>query len=1095
MNNNYLTNKGDTISKFSLCVLIVFMSALTVTGAYANDIKSDVSIENEEDQTYVITGKVLDEGNQLIIGATIIKKGTTTGAVTDSKGAFSFNAAMGDIFEVSYLGYDVQSFTVDSKTVYIIVLKQNAISTDEVVVVGYGTQKKVNLTGSVEVVTSDDLENRPVTSTSSLLQGQVSGIAFSAPSGGYSPGASQTIQIRGQASYDETTTPLVVIDGVPSDMATFNAMNANDIESVSVLKDAAATAIYGARAPYGVIIINSKMGKRNEKATISYSGNFGISTPVRTPNTVDSYTFALVKNQALTNSGSSTIFTQDQINTIKDNIQNPGKYSDDILNPAVNGVWETQSLYNNDFMDLWFRSSFRHQHDFSIRGGSEKSSYFVSMGYIYQPGTLNFVEEIDNYKRFNFNGGIEADITDWLKISYRSRYSYEKTLEPTTEYNAGRSRLYTYAYGAWPTKPVTNPDGSYTAYSRIDVAVNGGNRTDLKHSLDNILSLDFDFAPGFTAHVDGNWRVKFQDYQQLCVPVYGTYEDGSTYLRDGTYSYLSKSYYLTQYWTTQGYMAYEKQVKDHSFRIQVGAQAEESNYRTMTGTAYDLFDTDLPAITIAQGDRNVSDTIDEWATVGFFGRFNYNYKEKYLFEANGRYDGSGRYSSDQRWGFFPSVSVGWIVSKEDFWGDIDLNDVFDLVKIRASYGTLGNQGSSYGYLHIPTMSISSQTAWIFDNERLAYVNTPGILNDSRTWEKITTTEIGLELSLLDRRLNVEANYYNRLSWDIIGPADPVAAVLGATAAEVNNTEYRTRGFEAQINWRDRITSNWDYSVGFSLADGKSVITKYNSTTKSISGYYEGKEMGELWGYESNGLLTANDFDTDGSLKVSQSNINSKWYVGDVKYEDLNGDGKITSGTSTVGDSGDVEVIGNSTARYRYGINLGTSYVFNRAGSLSLSVFLEGVAKRDLYNSTSYYYFGTPPSSWESSYGRSIYEGEQLDFYRDADSDPELLALLGENTDAFFPRPYDTTEGAKNSKTNTRYLMNAAYMRLKNLNVTYVLPQHILEKIGMASCRVYFSGENLAVLSGMPSYLDPEYTSNGRMYPQQAVYSFGINIGF
>lgn len=1038
-----------------------------------------------------ITGVVKDISGETIVGANVMVKGTTTGAITNLDGQFTLDTPPNAILQVSFIGYVPQEIKPGGKTSVIITLLEDTQALDEVVIVGYGTQKKSHLTGSVEVVGAKDLENRPVTSASALLQGQVAGMTFSTPSGGNTPGSNMTLQIRGQAALSGSTPPLVVIDGIPSDMNGFNALNPNDIESVSVLKDAAATAVYGARAPYGVLLVNTKMGKKNEKPKISYSGNYGIVTPVRTPKTVDSYTFVLAKNQAAINGRQPASFVDEQIALILDNMNNPGKYTDEELNPVINGNWGARPAYNNDWMDIWLRSSFRHQHNLSLRGGGEKSSYFVSTGYVYQPGNLNFVEDFDDYKRFNLNGGLTVEVNDWVTMTYRSRYSHEASKEPTTEYDAGRGRLYSYAYSTWPIEPIYYPDGSLSNVSRALVAVNGGQRDNKKHHLDNILAFDFSLAKGLTAHVDGTWRMDFSDYQSLRKKAYQNMPSGDQVLVDGTESSLVKQTSLNQYWTVQAYAAYEKNFSGHTFRLQLGGQAEENNYRLLEGTGKDLFLQDMDALKIAQGERKSSDTLNDWATAGFFGRFNYNFKERYLLELNGRYDGSGRYARGKRWGFFPSGSIGWIMSREAFWQKIE--PIINSSKLRMSYGTLGNQGNSAGYLHIPTMSVNAQTPWIFNGQRLAYVSTPGILNMNRTWEKITTYEVGLELGLLNNRLTVEGDYFRRRSWDIIGPPNPTAAVLGVSAPQVNNAEFVTKGFELQINYRDQITSDWTYNVGLTLSDATSEVTKYNTATNSISGWYVGKKFGETWGYEANRLLTKDDFGEDGKLLISQSKIHAIWNTGDLKYEDLDGDGEITTGNSTVENPGDQKIIGNSTPRYRFGINLGTEYSFAKAGKLGLSIFLEGVAKRDLFLGDSFFYWGTPPSGWESARSRSIYQGKNLDFYRDENTEPRLLDLLGLNTNSYFPRPYDSTEGNKNAKTNSRYLQNGAYMRLKNLTLTYTLPKEWLRKVKVDGCRVYFSGENMFVLSGLPSYIDPE--STGRTYPQQAVYSFGVNVDF
>lgn len=1051
------------------------------------------NVQTAQQTTFKVTGKVVDENGEEIIGASVLEKGTINGTVTDMDRNFELKVSGKEvILEVSYIGYSKAIVKTKAGTITKVVLKEDTEVLDEVVVVAYGTQKKSNLTGSVDVVSSKEMENRPVTSASSMLQGKASSITFSTPAGGNAPGSAPTLQIRGQAALSETTPPLVVIDGIPSDMGAFNALNPNEIESISILKDAAASAVYGARAPYGVLLVTTKMGGRNEKAVVTYSGNYGIVNPINMPKTLDSYTFGVIRNQSYINARSQAPFTDEDLDIIRDNILNPGKYSlADLVSDSGN-MWG-KSLVNTDWMNIMLKSSFRHQHDLSLKGGSEKSSYSVSIGYVYQPGILNFVEDMDNYSRFNINAAIESDVANWLKVTYRNRYSFAVTKEPVSEYAGGRQRMFDYAFGAWPTSPLQYPDGSYAGI--IATSMNGGMKKNMGHRLDNILAFDFKLAEGWTAHVDGTWRMNFSDYQTLRMPVYGTFPSGDEYLINGTESSIDKATASNQYWTIQGYTAYQLQLKRHSFRIQLGAQAEENTYRKLSGTAKELFVYDMESAHIAQGNRTFDDSINDWATAGFFGRFNYNWAERYFVEVNGRYDGSGRYSRGNRWGFFPSVFGAWNMSNEPFWEK--LRDVVNYARVKVSYGTLGNQGNSAGYLHIPTMETAAQGPWIINGKRPTYVKTPGLLNKVRTWEKITTFDLGLEARFLNNQLSMELGYFNRCSWDIIGPPTPLPAVLGANAPSVNNAELVTKGFEAQLSWRDKITSRLDYSIGLNLADATTEVTKYNATSKSLDSnkWYAGKKFGDIWGYEVDGLLTKDDFDANGKLLIDQSKIHANWYPGDIKYKDLDGDGKITPGNSTADEPGDRRIIGNSTPRFRYGINLALGYEFEKAGRLDLSMFFQGVAKRDVFMSGSFFFFGTGGSDSGSS-AVSIYDNKwHKDFYRDETCNSRLLELMGENKNAFFPRPYETTEGNKNFQTNTRFLMNGAYLRMKNLQLSYTLPKQWVHKVGMSNCRVYFSGENLFVLSGLPSYIDPESVNNGRMYPQQAVYSFGANISF
>jgi len=1071
-------------------------------------------------QTRTITGTVKDQNGAPLKGVSVMIKGTKNGSTTDELGKYSLSVDKNAVLILSFTGYTSKVITVgESQSSVITQLAPLDKSLEDVVVVGYGKQKKINMTGAVETISAKQLENRPVTSPVALLQGTAPGLVISTPGGGNTPGSRPTVQIRGAATVNTdgttaTTEPLVVIDGIPAGMGDYNALNPNDIESISVLKDAAASAIYGARAPYGVLVVTTKMAKRNEKPSFTYNANFARVTPVRMPHSVDAYTFALSRNQSNYNSGllPGTGFTTAILDKIQDNVNNPGKYSDTSMylnpaRPASSGLdlWADayNSAFNYDMMDVWLRSSLRQQHDISVKGGSDKTTYYLSAAYVNQPGVLNFIESIDNFKRFNINAGLVSQVTDWMKLTYRTRYSLSEAKAPTGEGNTGsplgRDRIYQFAYGAWPNLAVYNPTGQLSNAAKILSSVDGGNVDNKAHLLDNVLALDLDLAKGWTAHVDGTWRLSLSDYQTLRKPVYEIEPSGAAVQVALTESSISKISAQSTYWTVQGYTAYEKALGKHNLRIQAGAQAEETNSKSMTGFVQGEYIPDMTSFKTAYGTPTLTDAITTGALAGFFGRFNYNYANKYLLELNGRYDGASNYSADKRWGFFPSASAGWNMSNEKFWESIA--PIVNRAKLRGSYGTVGNQGNAAGYLHVPTMTTGTQSAWIFDGTRKPFVNMPGILNMNRTWEKITTADFGLELGFLNNRLTTEFDYFNRTTRDMIGPATPVPYVLGATAPEVNNAEMQTKGWEAQLRWNDKITQRWDYSIGFNLSDAKSEITKYNTTVNSISGWYAGKQVGEIWGYTSNRLLNQNDFPDPSKITAQQPIISQSlitkggnWYSGDVKYEDLDGDKKISPGNSTVESHGDLKIIGNSTPRYRFAFNLGTGYSIPRAGRVDVSVFLEGVGKRDIFLGGNYFFWGNMYTG--STIGTGIYKGLQMNYYRDANSDPRLLALLGQNVDAYFPRPYNQSgEGAKNFQTSTRYMQSAAYMRVKNVMATYSLPNEWLNHAKIKTCRLYFSAENIAVLSKMPKYIDPEVVGNGLMYPEQATYSVGLNLGF
>ncbi|WP_126246182.1 SusC/RagA family TonB-linked outer membrane protein [Chitinophaga rhizosphaerae] len=1060
---------------------------------------------SENNFTLVVKGVVKSEKGEGLPGVSIKVKGTRTGTSTAADGSFSIAADVGQVLVFTYIGYAPVEITVTSRQTLEVTLTQAESKVDEVVVVGYGTQKKVNLTGAVQVVSGKELENRPAANVTALLQGNANGIVFNAPASGFAPGRTQTIAIRGNASLNSSTPPLVVIDGIPTNMEDFNTLNPDDVESVAVMKDAAASAIYGSRAPYGVLIVTLKKGRRNQKPTFTYAGSYAIVKPVNYPDPLDAYTFALARNESYLNSRQSVYFNPEQLAIIKGNVENPGRYTIDELVPLLpdgSWGWGQNGMTNTNWFKVWLKDSRRQTHELSLRGGTEKTNYFVSAGYLSQPGIFKFVSDFDNYKRFSLNGGFNTDINSWIKLGFRTRYSLAKTVSPTLG-GTGMGLLYGFMYGAWPVVPEKNPNGHYNQSSRIEEGIQGGQSRDDQHRLDNVLEFNLNPAKGWDIHIDGTWRMFFGDYQALNNQVvHHFYADGRTVL--GGSSSISKTSSFSNYWTTQGYTSYNTTLGKHFVKIMAGMQAEETNNRGLSGSGGKMLIPNNYSINLSQQNKTASDAMSTWSTAGFFGRLNYMFDERFLLELNGRYDGSARYARNKRWGFFPSMSAGWNISSERFWEKLERTVNF--AKIKASYGTLGDQGNTANFLYIPTLTVSPNTAWVFGGQTLPYVNTPGLLNPDITWNKITTLNLGTELKFLDNRLSAEFDWFHRKSWDMLGPPSPVPSVLGTSAPSVNNAAFVTRGFELQLGWRDNITPKLDYGVRLYLSDAQSTITKYNVARNYVGQWYPGMKLGEIWGYHAERLLNQGDFNPDNTLKIAQSIIGANWYPGDVKYEKLDNKtpGAISTGDGTVENPGDRRIIGNSTPRYTYSINLNLGYAFDRAGRLDFSMLAQGVGKRDQVGNYSMYYWGMGSETGNNS-DVNIYDGgKQLDFYRDASTSPELLAKLGTNTNAFFPRPYIGGDGFKNFQPSDRYLISLTYLRIKNMQFTYTLPGEWLRKARLQSCRIYFSGENLVTFrsSSLPYWVDPEMPASnsysswvGRNYFQQATYSFGINLGF
>jgi TonB-linked SusC/RagA family outer membrane protein len=1051
------------------------------------------SVEMASQQQKSVTGRVSEKSGVPIPGATVILKGSTTGTATDIDGKFSILIPSDAILQFSFVGMKTLEVKVGSQSALNITLEQEIVYLDEVVAVGYGVQKRVNLTGAIETISSKQLANRPATTMSKLLQGQAPSIIFT-PAGN-APGKNPTMEIRGNAALSGSTPPLIVINGIPSTVEDFNALNPNDVDDISVLKDAAATAIYGARAPYGVILVNTKRGSLNEKPTLTFSSNMVISELTRMPKSLNSYQFGVLANQAYINGRSTPQFSDAMLFIMKDNIDNPGKYSySDLTGERLDGYWDSpNSLGNYDYMKTAFGTAVHQVYNLSMRGGNSKTNYYFSTGYLGQHGNTIQLRNDDKYTRLNLNGAINTVINDWLKASYLTRFSRTLTKEPSFG-GAGLGTVYQFGIGNTPNTNIWNPDGGNNRGNRFD---DGGYIQYRTSRYDNTVTLDGNLAKGWTAHVDGTMRQLISDFQNQQLAAIEVEPQGNLYGASVKNLLARKQETVDYYWTVQGYSQYLHKLGQHTLSLQLGSQVEEDNYQNLYAQGLNSMAPSTESIQVTQGVRTVNDNATTWATAGLFGRFNYNYKEKYLLEINGRYDGSGRFSQGKRWGFFPSASAGWVISKESFWNGI--KSVVDFAKLRGSYGTVGNQGNAAGYLHIQTMAVGSQSNWPIGDVRGPYVGVPGLVNTDRTWEKYTTMNLGLDAGLFKNRFSLSYDYFNRLIWDLLGPPIPIPNVLGASPAQANNASMMTKGWEAVANWRDRINSKWDYSIGFTMGDEMSHIVDYNSAgvrgMGSVS-WYPGKEVGEFWGYKANRLLNKDDFLADGvTLKIDQSKVSSyKYTLGDMKYEDLDGDGKVTPGSSTVDAPGDLVKLGNTTPRYRYSINLGSGYTFNNGGRLDLSVLLQGVGKWTRFVGNNYFFWGVgnqgvaipPPYNDKMS----------LDFYRDATSTPILTQLYGENTNSFFPKPYMSAEGAKNFNSASRYFVDTRYIRLKNLQLTYTLPNAWLPKSVINGCQIYFSGENLLVYCPkLPKYIDPEMPGLNREYPQQSMYTFGLNINF
>ena len=938
-------------------------------------------------QSKLVKGTIVDATGMPVIGANVMVKGTTNGTITDMDGKFSLDVDEGATLVVSYIGFANQEIKVGNQTNLSIALKEDSKALDELVVVGYGTQKKVNLTGAVDALKGEQLQNRPTATITQTLQGQVSGANFTAGNAGFEPGADLTFQIRGQGN------AYVLVDGVPSDLS---RVNPNDIESISVLKDAAAASIYGARASYGVVLVITKSGRKDEKPVINFSANVTASHIHRLPQMVDSYTFARMLNEAGDNGG-GRVFDNETIDriiayqkdpTLPETVPHPNNPTQwgDLQYPNANYDW-FEELYGN---------ALSNQENISIRGGNKKVSYFASAGHVYNDSNLKY--GTDYYRRINTTAKIDVKLTDWWDFSFYNRFMSSDRTKPNMNNEGDYDLIFHQIARTMPTQAKYTPNGRYTKHSKILWMEDGGTDVNKVYEMVQRFSTVIRPIKNWDINIDYTYKFINDRFDSNNFIVYEDLVDGTLVPESSTLpSYVQKYQNVNLYNSLNAYTSYNLSLKDkHNFSVMLGLQYEGDKSEKIEGRKNDILNDNVPSFSTSTGNIHLlNDELNHISRFGSFFRFGYNYKEKYLLEVNGRYDGSSVLTTGHRWAFFPSVSLGWNVAREKFFEN--LTDKISNFKIRGSWGSLGNQNID-PYQDLALLGINSNLAWILNGSRPIYVTSPNLVNTLLTWETAETLDFGVDLSLLNNRLNITGDWYQRNTRDRLGPAEALPAVIGADIPKKNNSELRTNGWELAISWRDRINEDFSYSVSAMIYDYYSTVTKYNNPTNILSTDYTGKRVGEIWGYTTEGLIQTQEEADQIMQSDYQKFFHSVWNTGDVKYADLNNDGVVNNGKNTLEDHGDLSVIGNTTPRYQFSFTLGAEYK-----NFDFSMMWQGVAKRDLWLDSNMFWGFT---TWNQS---SLFVNEHLDYYRDQEADTYIG--LGVNTDAYFPRPYLNTNSS------------------------------------------------------------------------------------
>lgn len=1091
----------------------VAMCMLCGAGGFSSQAAPVPQVVAASKATNTISGVVKDANGNPIIGANVMEKGTTRGIVTDLDGKFTLKVAPGATIVVSYLGYGTQTLKATSSMD--VVLKEDNALLDEVVVVGYGQQKKANLTGAVSVVDVDKaLEGRPEMDVAKALQGVVPGLTILNTQGGIDAQPSISIRGVGTLSNSEKSDPLIIVDGVPID--DLSMVNPQDIASVSVLKDAASTSIYGSRAAFGVILITTKGGSKTEKIAVNYTNNFAWSTPTilpeysDAPSQIEALIDAFDRNKEL-----PVLFGMNLKELLpyaqKWQQQNGGKkagyremrpYVDDnnvgdYLYDAATG----KTLYYADWdvEDILFQDWAPSQtHNVNINGTSGRTTYYLSVGYASKEGVFEF--NTDKLKRYNVSANISSNVTDWLQVGGRFSFSDRTYTQPET-----RRTPYQYL---WRWGSFFEPLGT----------ING---TDLRNTVsylkqagDNETSTNFvrltgfikaNLTKGLTLNADYTYNVRNRLQDRAGLPVYAYNSWGSI----AEPMYIASDSYLIQQSTKKTsyalnvYANYELSINQkHNFNFMLGGNAEGEENLSHLSQRKNLLNPDLPEFNLANGQYYVEGSHNHNASAGYFGRINYNWNEIWLLELNGRLDGSSRFPSHSRWGFFPSASLGYRFSQEKYFEP--LTDVISNGKLRASFGEIGNEAVGDDmFVSTIDMLDSDYVYWLTANgDKMTMYDTPKLVSSTLTWERIRTLDIGLDLGLFNNEVNIGFDWYQRNTLDMLAPGQVLPDVLGTTEPYTNAGSLRTRGWELNLGWNHRF-GDVEVYVNGNVSDFKTVVTKWNNPKNILSEYFTGKVYGDIYGFETDRFFTKDDFvyDAEGNRTgyaegvANQDKLvgsgNFIYGPGDVKYKDLNGDGVISGGQGTKDDMGDLKVIGNSTPRFQYGFRLGGAWK-----GFDLDMYFQGVGKWDQWSTGA---FAIPFSR-----GADGIYAHQLDYWSE------------DNTDAFYPRVFPgnisggtvpgIADGANNFYPQSKYLIDRSYLRFKNLTVGYTLPQNLTKKWYIQKLRVYFTAENLCELINN-SYVpvDPEIDDSevsghsngtwGRVAPMMRTISCGLQVSF
>lgn len=1019
-------------------------------------------------QDNACTGVVVDQNGETVIGASVVVKGTTNGTITGLDGDFSIpNVKKGDVIVVSYVGYMNSEIIWEGKPLKI-ALKEDSKTLDEVVVVGYATVKKANLTGAVSAVDDKVLADRPIVNLGQGLQGTIPNLNITTSG---QPGKGSSFNVRGETSINGGS-PLVLVDGVQMDP---NLINPQDVASVSVLKDAASASIYGARAAYGVILITTKSGRKNMPTQVSFDASVSFNSPTTRPEYMNSMEYAHWMNAANNTTSGRDQLSQEEMEHIEayfyDPVNNlPVFVAKDPSSWQYGNCQAGKYAYcgNTDWMKEMYKKTYPVQkYNVNINGGSDKATYYTSVGYMDQGSLMRYGDE--GFRKFNMVNNINYDINNWMHVSMKTSYIRTELDGLAQDAVHGESWI---GNDTQPLMPVKHPDGNWSGqgnYTNFAAVLDEmGSRKTTKNDFWNTLALKLTPLKGLTINMDYTFNY-YAEHGKVHRKTFNEYGIDGKFLQVFQHSRpsgVSESQANDTYNAFNLFGDYELTLGKHYFKVMAGYNQETKHTRGFSASRDELISNDLPSMNAATGEKYVGNSDDSWATRSGFFRVNYSFADRYLLEVNGRYDLSSKFPKDDRSVFSPSFSLGWKLSEES-WFKQTTNGFFDELKIRASYGSLANQALDNGWYAYLSNYGTGTLGYIMGGKQPQYVLPGGLVSNTVTWEKVTQWDLGLDFVILQNRLKGTFDYYQRKTTDMLGPGRILPNILGMSEPLENAADMVTRGWELALTWNDQLDNGLHYSVGFNLSDTRAEITKYDNPTKSLSSpYYEGQIVGDIWGYESSLFQSADEIASAPDQSKLDGGISK--VPGDIRFMDIDGNGVVDYGENTVDKPGDMKIIGNNKARYRYGFNISADWK-----GFDLGIFFQGVGKRDLML----------PYTFKWQYGSmwQVPTAVGNDYWREDNAGGWLPVARFNGSQAL-------------GQNQTRYLLDASYLRLKSLSFGYTLPVSLTKQWGIQKCRVYFTGENLLTFKHTPEGFDPELDDPYK-YPQQKSLALGLNVVF